>query len=221
MGEKKRKKKIFSLCFGGIRAVPIAKEEREWNPVKARNAMVKMLSSNKKVVQHISIFEVHDESDYVDTVSVCPVGDDTKIASYHWYFPVVFKVKANKGFSFVDSNERKRKLESSIEALVFYNGSWFMSLFDVQQFSKVDELFECGPNVREILLHLMKKVKLFTPEINAPCIIPVSIHTEIITTDGEGRKRKGVTPEYIKSYKKRDSSDLILEYEIKIRNKKG
>ena len=203
---------VCDISIGGIFARPTTGIHDKMDPSKARNALVKMLNGRKDVVKEVWDLEedkFKDKKSSVHNMTYMRYDESgDKGTTYFWEYPLIWRLKVDKEFGFKD-NSGRRKTGSSIDAIIIYNGIWFMDLVDLSQFSNIDEIFFCGPNIRDILVNLMSNNKIFVPDVVPPCVLPADLIVQI--DFGAGKGRKGV-PEYIGSLERKNSSGLILKY---------
>lgn len=203
------KANLYDVHIGGMFAVPLYKEAGKLDSKKAKESLIRLLKGSD-VVDGVGPIKwegsLNKAARFENTVIMEFVEDEEKAITYNWMEPLVLRLKVYKGFSFTDSYNRKVKVESPIDAMVIYNGVWFMSLVDIDQFSDIYERWESAPNIRDILGTIIKKNRKFIPVDIPPCVIPKSISVRL-----EKIKGKKVSAKYIGSQKIEDR--LVLKYE--------
>ena len=202
---------IFDVHIGGVFAEP---KKTKVNPSQAKKSLATLLNSTKDIVERVWDLGKYELSDdhwsFEDTVLGRVVKDEFKNITYSWLYPLIFRLKVNKGISYSRRNKPKRKTLSSIDAIILYNGLWFMALVDNNQFSTFDEYFFSGPNIRDILIGMLERNKLFVPVVVPPCIIPKPFNVELHTKE---EKEENRFPQYINTSRNEDSPKFTVKYQ--------
>lgn len=221
--EQSKTLRIFDVYIGGIFAEPKKSGTRvKANPTQAKRNLVELLGRTKDKVEKVWKLDKDEHGEARWSFGDCIVGrvveHEFKDLAYSWLNPVIFRLKVNKGTKFSGLNKRKGETIGSIDAIVVYNGIWFMTLVDDTQFSSFEECYASGSSIRDILIGILETNKRFIPVVVPPCIIPKPFDVEVYAKkDGEGNHSQR-NIKYISTSSSQDPSRLTVKYETESAN---
>ncbi len=218
MAKQNKAHHIFDVHIGGIFAEPKKSGTRvKANPTQGKRNLVELLCKTKDKVEKVWKLDEDELGgahwSFGDSIVGRVVEHEFIDLAYSWLNPVIFRLKVDKGTKFSRLNKRKGETIGSIDAIVVYNGIWFMTVVDSSQFLSFEEYYASGPNIRDVLVAIFETNKRFTPVVVPPCIIPIPFDVEVYAKeDGEGdHSQRNI--KYISTSGSQDPPRLTVKYE--------